>query len=287
MDQDGDALHVTNVGAPGHGTAALNPAGTAILYTPAAQFSGADSFGYSISDGAGGTDTAVVSVTVTPVDDPPTAEARTATTTSPNPVTITLRGTDIDSCELSFQVVDLPNHGGVGSLAGQACTAGSPNADTATVVYTPTAGYSGSDSFTYRVLDATGASAAATVSITINATQPPPPSTIHIGDLDGVGSAQGKTWTAKVTIHVHKANETAAAGTVVTGTWSNGASGTSSCTTSGTGTCSVQVSKLAATVASATFTVTGVTLANSTYTPASNHDPDGGNGTTIIVTRPF
>jgi subtilisin len=287
-DQDGNALHVTSVGAPGHGTAVLNPAGTAILYTPAANYSGADSFGYSISDGAGGADSAVVSVTVTPVDDPPTAEARTASTTSPNPVTITLRGTDIDTCDLSFQVVDLPNNGGVGSLAGQACTAGSPNADTATVVYTPTAGYSGSDSFTYRVLDATGASTAVTVSITINASQPPPPpNPIHIGDLDGVGTAQGKTWTAKVTIHVHKANETAAAGAVVTGTWSNGASGTSSCTTSNAGTCSVQVTKLASTVASAKFTVTGVALANSTYTPASNHDPDpDSDGTMIVVARP-
>jgi hypothetical protein len=224
---------------------------------------------------------------VTAVDDPPTAEARSASTASPNPVTITLRGTDTDTCELSFQVVDLPNHGGVGSLAGQACTSGSPNADTATVIYTPTAGYSGSDSFTYRVLDATGSSAAVTVSITITPA-PPPPNQIHIGDLDGVASVQGKTWTAKVTIRVHKANETATAGAVVTGTWSNGASGTSSCTTSNAGTCSVQVTKLDKTVASATFTVTGVTLANSTYAPASNHDPDlDSNGTMIVVARPL
>jgi hypothetical protein len=202
---------------------------------------------------------------------------------------VTLRGTDIDTCELSFQVVDLPNHGGVGSLAGQACAAGSPNADTATVVYTPTAGYSGSDSFTYRVLDATGPSAAVTVSITIAAAPPPPPpSPIHIGDLDGTGSATGKTWTAHVTIRVHKANETAAAGAVVTGMWSNGASGTSSCTTNTAGTCSVQVTKLARTVASARFTVTGVTLAGSTYTSASNHDPEiDSSGTTIVVARPF
>ena len=288
-DLDGNGLHVTSVGAPSHGTAILNPAGTAILYTPAAQYGGADSFDYSISDGAGGIDTATVSVTVTAVDDPPTAEARSASTTSPNPVTVNLRGTDIDTCELSFQVVDLPNHGGVGSLAGQACTTGSPNADTATVVYTPTAGYSGSDSFTYRVVDATGPSAAVTVSITIAAAPPPPPpNPIHIGDLDGSGSAQGKTWTAKVTIRVHKANETAAPGAVVTGTWSNGAAGTSSCTTSSAGTCTVQVTKLAKTVASATFTVTGVTLANSIYTSAANHDPEtDSNGTTITVVRPL
>jgi Big-like domain-containing protein/subtilase family protein len=287
-DPDGNTLHVTSVGPASHGTAILDPSGTAIGYTPAADYSGADTFDYAISDGAGGTDTGTVSVTVTPVDDPPTAAAGSASTTSPNPVTITLHGTDKDTCELSFQVVTLPSHGGVGSLVGQPCAAGSPNTDSATVVYTPTAGYSGPDSFTYRALDATSPSAAVTVSITVAAAPPPPPpNPIHVGDLDGSGSTQGKTWTAKVTIRVHKANEAAGAGAVVTGAWSNGASGTSSCTTNTAGTCSVQVTKLAKAIASATFAVTGVTLAGSTYTPAANHDPDGDStGTSIVVLKP-
>jgi subtilisin len=289
-DQDGNTLHVTGVGTPAHGSAILDPSGTAIQYTPAAGYNGPDSFGYDISDGAGGTDSAVVSVTVTPVDDPPTAEPKSASTTSPNPVTITLRATDPDTCDLSFQVIALPSHGGVGSLVAQPCTAGSPNADTATVVYTPTAGYSGSDSFTYRALDATGASAAVTVSITIAAAPPPPPpNPIHVGDLDGAATATGKTWTAKVTIRVHTAAEANVSGAIVTGTWSNGASGSASCTTSGGGTCIVQVAKLAkASVASVTFSVTNVTKTGSTYTPASNHDPDGDSnqGSSIIILRP-
>jgi subtilisin len=285
-DQDGNALHVTNVGAAAHGSAILNPAGTAIAYTPAAGYSGPDEFDYTISDGAGGSDTATVSVTVTPVDDPPTAEPKSASTTSTNPVTITLDATDPDTCQLSFQVVDLPSHGGVGSLTAQACTPGSPNADTATVVYTPTAGYSGSDSFTYRALDATGASAAVTVSITIAAA--PPPNPIHVGDLDGAGSSTGKTWTAKVTIRIDTAAHGAVSGAVVSGTWSNGSSGTASCTTTSNGTCTVQKTKLTkASVASVTFTVSGVTKSASTYLPAANHDPDSdSNGTSIVVLRP-
>jgi hypothetical protein len=46
--------------------------------------------------------------------------------------------------------------------------------------------------------------------------------------------------------------------------------------------------KLAKSVGSVRFTVTGVTLANSTYTSAANHDPEtDSNGTTISVVRPL
>jgi hypothetical protein len=285
-DQDGDGLSITSVGSPANGTALLDPSGTAIQYTPAPGYNGADSFGYTVADGMGGSDTALVTVTVTPVDNPPTAEPRVASTTSPNPVTVTLRGTDPDTCELSFQVVDLPSHGGVGSLVGQPCVAGPPNADTATVVYTPTGGYSGSDSFTYRVLDATGASAPVTVSITVLEARPPDP--IHVGDLDRAASSSGKSWTARVTIRVHNAAHLAVGGAVVTGSWSNGASGAISCTTTSSGACTVQKNKLSkASIASVTFTVTSVTLAGSTYTPTANHDPDGDStGTMITVIRP-
>ncbi|HET9346164.1 MAG TPA: Ig-like domain-containing protein, partial [Candidatus Limnocylindrales bacterium] len=282
-DVDGDPLSTTAVTDPPNGTASINPDGT-VAYTPDPGFNGPDSFGYTVSDGAGGSDTGSVSVTVTAVDDPPTAAPKTASTTSPNPVTITLTGTDPDTCQLTFQVVDLPDHGGVGSLVGQACVAGSPNSDSATVVYTPTAGYSGPDAFTYRVLDATGASAPATVSITVNPAAGPQ---IHVGDLDGSTTSSGRNWKARVTIRVHSTTHVDVPGAVVTGAWSAGASGTGTCTTNASGVCTVQTGNLSkASVASATFTVTGVTLAGNAYAAGSNHDPDGGGGTTITVLRP-
>jgi hypothetical protein len=54
------------------------------------------------------------------------------------------------------------------------------------------------------------------------------------------------------------------------------------------GACTVQKTKLSkATVASVTFTVTGVTLPGAAYTNAANHDPDGDStGSTIVVFRP-
>ena len=53
-DLDGDALTVSAVTVPAHGTAAVNADGT-IAYTPAANYNGADSFSYTIGDGNGGT----------------------------------------------------------------------------------------------------------------------------------------------------------------------------------------------------------------------------------------
>ncbi len=74
-DADGDALTIASVSSPAHGTAAANADGT-ISYTPAANYSGTDSFSYTISDGQGGSATAVVSVTVTDVNDAPVAARR-------------------------------------------------------------------------------------------------------------------------------------------------------------------------------------------------------------------
>ncbi|HEX9822235.1 MAG TPA: Ig-like domain-containing protein, partial [Methylomirabilota bacterium] len=62
-DPDGDPLTVTAVTDPAHGSAVNNGDGT-VTYTPDAGFVGSDSFEYTISDGAGGADSATVSVTV-------------------------------------------------------------------------------------------------------------------------------------------------------------------------------------------------------------------------------
>src|SRR5205823_6270394 len=61
-DPDGDSLNVTSVGTPAHGTA-FSP-GSTISYTPEAGYTGSDSFPYTISDGHGGTSSAIVTVTI-------------------------------------------------------------------------------------------------------------------------------------------------------------------------------------------------------------------------------
>ena len=64
-DADGDALVISAVSNPINGSVALNPNGS-VTFTPTANFHGAGSFDYTVSDGIGGTDTATVAITVKP-----------------------------------------------------------------------------------------------------------------------------------------------------------------------------------------------------------------------------
>ena len=273
-DPDGDPLSLASVGAAAHGSTAANVNGT-VHYVPNANYNGPDSFTYVVSDGRGGTDTGTVNVTVIPVNDPPVANNDSATTTAGTPVTISVlaNDTDIDGDPLAVASVSTPAHGTAVTNAN------------GTITYTPAAGYSGPDAFGYTATDGSATSNVATVSITVNAA--PPSNPFHIGDLDASASKSGKTWTAHVTIRVDNAAHAALSGVLVTGTWSNGATGTVSCTTTTAGTCTVQKAKIATTVASVRFTVTGASRSGFTYTPASNHDPEtDSNGTTIVVVRP-
>ena len=66
-DPEKDVLTVTATTTPAHGVTAINTDGT-IKYTPTNGYSGADSFGYTISDGNGNTATANVDVTILAVN---------------------------------------------------------------------------------------------------------------------------------------------------------------------------------------------------------------------------
>ena len=159
-DIDGGPLTVTAVSDPIGGTVVLNGNNT-ITFTPTANTSGPASFTYTVSDGAGGTDTATVSITVTPVNDPPVAVDDTGITTPEDTAavipTATLTGndTDIDGGPLTVTAVSDPI-GGTVVLNGNN-----------TITFTPTANTSGPASFTYTVSDGALATDTATVSITV------------------------------------------------------------------------------------------------------------------------
>ena len=71
-DPDGHAIAVTSVASSSSGGGTIaNLGGGSYRYTPAATFSGADTFGYSIADVAGGTASADVTVAVTAPASPP------------------------------------------------------------------------------------------------------------------------------------------------------------------------------------------------------------------------
>jgi hypothetical protein len=282
-DIDLDTLTPSAVSVPDLGSAAIAPDGK-IVYTPPPNYFGPDAFSYTISDGHGGSASASVSVNVNSVNDAPTAAPKTATTAYQTAVTVALTGSDVETCDLQFQIVTSPAHGTLGSLSSVLCvTLLPPYSDSSKVKYTPAAGWSGTDQFTYRTKDGVLWSAPATVTITTT-----PPNIIHVGDLDGSKTTGSTTWTAKVTILVHSAADTPYASATVTGTWSDGASGTSSCTTNSAGVCTLQKGSIPKTTTAVTFTVTGLTdPPTGVYNPAANHDPEtDSTGTVIVVHGP-
>ena len=148
-------------GSPNTDTATLT-------YSPSSGFTGTDTFTYQVTDGSGATSTATATITVTAQQNtPPSASDVSAATSAGTPVSVTLQGSDVESCNLSFAVTQAPQNGTTGSVSAQPCVAGSPNTDTAAVTYTPNAGFTGTDTFTYQVTDGSGATATATATVTV------------------------------------------------------------------------------------------------------------------------
>jgi VCBS repeat-containing protein len=165
-DFDGDALQLTMLAPPEHGSASLQsdfldaPPRYSFDYAPQANYHGVDVFVYYVDDGHGGTASAVVTVTVNPVNDAPTAADDSATAVAGQPLTIAFPGvlgndSDVDGDLLSAILVDGPAHGTLTLNANGSFT------------YTPAAGYEGSDSFTYQAQDGTTNSLTATVTLTV------------------------------------------------------------------------------------------------------------------------
>jgi len=118
--------------------------------------------------GAAGADTVVI--TVVPANYAPVASDTSAVTVVGTPVVVTLSATDVETCDLTFSQMSLPADGSLGPISNASCAPGTPNADTATVVYTP--GGAGVFTFGYTAHDGTVPSNVATATVTVD---PPPP----------------------------------------------------------------------------------------------------------------
>jgi len=160
-DVDGDSLSFALDDGPDHGSLVFAADGS-YTYTPDADYNGADSFTYQVSDGEGGTTTATVSLTVDPANDDPVSADSVGTTNEDAAYSSSVSGSDVDGDSLTYALDSGPSNGAL-----------SFNAD-GSYTYTPNADYNGSDSFTYEVSDGEGGTTTATVSLTIDPTNDDP-----------------------------------------------------------------------------------------------------------------
>lgn len=180
----GDAISVTSVTAGAIGSVSVNDDGT-VTYLPAADANGTDSFTYTITDSAGRTSTASVSVAIAAVNDAPVAAADNFS--APADAVFTSTGSvlsnDSDVEGDPLRVIGAGAASGYpldvamasGSYAAKTAAGGSVqiNAD-GTFSYSPAAGFSGTDSFNYTISDGNGGQAAATVTLEVGTGSAPP-----------------------------------------------------------------------------------------------------------------
>ncbi|MBA3464837.1 MAG: choice-of-anchor D domain-containing protein, partial [Deltaproteobacteria bacterium] len=136
-DIDGGPLTISAVTQPMHGAVVITGGGAGLTYAPNANYSGPDSFSYTLNGGS----TAVVSITVDPTDDAPVAtDDAVSMLEDEQPKFIDVLANDADPDGGSMMVMSFtqPQHGTVtASMTG--------------VIYTVTADYNGPDSFTYTL----------------------------------------------------------------------------------------------------------------------------------------
>ena len=216
-DPNGDDISIASVGAAQHGTVAVLDG--RITYTPEADFHGTDTFDYTITDGDL-TDTASVTVTVAPVNDAPVAVDDVVTVAGSsvaNVINVLGNDTDVDTTDtLTVTAVGTPTQGGSVAI----------NADK-TLSYTPAAGFSGTETFTYITSDGTDA---ATGTVTVTVTPVAPANTPPVAVNDTYTMPTGAT---SATVNV-VANDTDADGDTLTVTAVTGATNGTTTFTGGT-----------------------------------------------------
>lgn len=161
-DPDGDAIRVLSVQNPLHGSAAVSA--NKIAYTPSAGYVGTDTFVYTISDDKGLIATATVTVTISAANRPPVAADdgfQVAGGSTNNQFDVLKNDTDPDGDALRILSVQSPAHG-TASVSGDRVT------------YAPSAGYVGTDRFTYTITDDKGGNSTATITVTVGPANRPP-----------------------------------------------------------------------------------------------------------------
>ena len=166
----GTGISITSVSLPAHGAAVVQNG--RILYTPVVGYIGGDAFTYVITGANGAAATGSVALTISAVMLPPVAVAASATTPQGTPVLIDVLAHD-GGTGIALTAVGAPTNGTAVIQNGQ-------------ILYTPTAGYTGPDGFSYTITGLGGATATANVAITVTSVIVPPVATpITAGTTQG------------------------------------------------------------------------------------------------------
>jgi hypothetical protein len=187
-DADQDTLTASLASNPSNGTLVLNADGS-FTYTPNAGFSGSDSFTYRANDGQDNSNVATVTLNVVatgPVNNPPTASGNAYDGYEGMPLSVSAASsvlandTDADQDPLTAVLASAPFHGIVALNTNGSFT------------YTPNAGFSGTDSFTYRANDGQDNSSPATV--TLNVTPLTALGAVDFREIAGLNLTAGNRW---------------------------------------------------------------------------------------------
>jgi cyclophilin family peptidyl-prolyl cis-trans isomerase len=155
------------------GTVSIAQDNLTLIFTPTPDFAGETSFTYTVTNGAGFTDTATVNLTVSNTNDPPNAVDDTLSINEDaanSSLNVLANDTSLpDPSEtLTITAVTQPTTGGTVSIAN----------DGKSLIFNPTANFNGQVTFTYTINDGTaGSNDTATVTLNITPVNDPPVAT--------------------------------------------------------------------------------------------------------------
>jgi len=112
VDPQHDPLNFALTVLPNNGQVTnFDTATGTLIYTPAPNFNGVDSFSFTVSDGTHTSQPAVVTLQVAPIDDAPTTTNDSFDTNEDTTAAFNLNGDDVDGDTLTFAIVSSPTHG--------------------------------------------------------------------------------------------------------------------------------------------------------------------------------
>jgi hypothetical protein len=168
-DPDGGVLTILSVAPPLHGTATAVDGG--ISYKPTPNYTGTDTFSYTVIDSNGLTTVGLVTVTVRALDDLPRAYDDAKTVQIGQTVTIDVLANDGGLGDGLLDLSILPPYPTKGTAT--------KSADGRAILYTPTR--KGSDTIRYRIVDNDGDNSEAVVKLTVEGASP---KAVDIGPID-------------------------------------------------------------------------------------------------------